>query len=98
LTATAIRPRSSPGSVSNETGNNPTRTEFLTNLVNEARRLDPTHPITSALNSAHYEADENTMVLDDPFASVLDVVGVNEYIGWYTLRPEDADNVKWVLH
>jgi beta-glucuronidase len=84
-------------SVSNETGNNPTRTEFLTNLVNEARGLDATRPITSALNSAHYKAEENTMVLDDPFASVLDVVGVNQYIGWYTLRPEDADNVKWVL-
>ena len=84
-------------SVSNETGNNPTRTEFLTNLVNEARRLDATRPITSALNSAHYKADENTMILDDPFASVLDVVGVNEYIGWYTLRPEEADNVKWIL-
>jgi beta-glucuronidase len=37
------------------------------------------------------------MILDDPFASVLDVVGVNEYIGWYTLRPEEADNVKWIL-
>ena len=37
-------------SVSNETPNNPTRTEFLTNLANEARRLDPTRPITSALH------------------------------------------------
>jgi beta-glucuronidase len=82
-------------SVSNETPNNPTRTEFLTNLANEARRLDPTRPITSALNSARPNGTE--MVLDDPFAKALDVVGVNEYIGWYTMRPEDADKITWVL-
>jgi beta-glucuronidase len=82
-------------SVSNETANNPTRTEFLTNLVNEARRLDPTRPITSALNSAH--SRNGGMILDDPFANVLDVVGVNEYIGWYGGRPEDADTIGWIL-
>lgn len=36
-------------SVSNETPNNPARTQFLTNLANEARRLDPTRLITSAI-------------------------------------------------
>jgi beta-glucuronidase len=82
-------------SISNETGNNPTRTQFLTNLASEARRLDSTRPITSALNSAHHRGDE--MVLDDPLADVLDVVGVNEYVGWYDMRPEDADALKWVL-
>jgi beta-glucuronidase len=39
-------------SVSNETGNNPTRTKFLSDLVAEARKLDPTRLITSALNRA----------------------------------------------
>jgi beta-glucuronidase len=82
-------------SVSNETGNNPTRTEFLTNLVSEARRLDSTRLITSALNSARPQNGE--MVLDDPFANVLDVVGVNEYIGWYGGHPEDADTIRWIL-
>ena len=28
---------------------------------------------------------------------MLDVVGVNEYVGWYDGRPEDADGLKWVL-
>ena len=82
-------------SVSNETPNNATRTQFLTNLANEARRLDATRLVTSALNSARSKGDE--MVLDDPFAHALDVVGVNEYIGWYVMTPEDADAVKWVL-
>jgi beta-glucuronidase len=82
-------------SVSNETGNYPARTQFLSNLASEARRLDSTRLITSALNSAH--ANGETMVLDDPLVDALDVVGVNEYIGWYTKSPEEADSVKWML-
>lgn len=82
-------------SVSNETGNNPIRTEFLTNLANEARRLDGTRLITSALNSQHIQG--STATLNDPLADVLDVVGVNEYIGWYVDQPEEADNVRWLL-
>ncbi len=82
-------------SVSNETPNNPTRTQFLTNLANEARKLDPTRPITSALIGPH--AKGNEMVQHDPFADALDVVGQNEYVGWYEMRPEDADNIKWTL-
>jgi beta-glucuronidase len=82
-------------SVSNETSNNPTRTTFLTNLASEARKLDPTRLITSALNSEHIQG--STATLDDPFANTLDVVGVNEYIGWYGGEPEDADNMHWVL-
>jgi beta-glucuronidase len=82
-------------SISNETGNNPVRTQFLTRLAAEARRLDGTRLITSALNSARMK--DGAMVLDDPLADVLDVVGVNEYIGWYGGRPENADSIRWVL-
>jgi len=82
-------------SVSNETSNNPVRTKFLTGLVDEARRLDSTRLITSALNSAHIEG--TNAVLNDPLADVLDVVGVNEYIGWYGGLPEDADKMHWTL-
>lgn len=82
-------------SVSNETGNNPVRTKFLTDLVNEARKLDSTRLITSALNSEHVVG--STATLNDSFADVLDVVGVNEYIGWYGGAPQDADNMHWVL-
>ena len=44
-------------SVSNETPNNPTRTKFLTDLANEARRLDPTRLITSAIIGPKAERD-----------------------------------------
>jgi beta-glucuronidase len=82
-------------SVSNETPNNPTRTQFLTNLANEARRLDNTRPMTSALLGPRPKGFE--IVEDDPFAAALDVVGQNEYIGWYEGRPEDADKMHWTM-
>jgi beta-glucuronidase len=82
-------------SVSNETSNNPTRTQFLTGLANEARKLDSTRLITSALNSEHIH--DSTATLNDSFTDALDVIGVNEYIGWYTGAPEDADTMQWNL-
>ena len=82
-------------SVSNETPNNPTRTAFLTDLANEARKLDDSRLITSALIGPHPKGNE--MVQDDPFTNALDVVGQNEYVGWYEGRPQDADNMHWTL-
>jgi beta-glucuronidase len=82
-------------SVSNETPNNPTRTKFLSDLAAEARKLDSTRLITSALIGPH--ANGNEMVQDDPLCNALDVVGQNEYIGWYEGTPEQADTLHWTL-
>ena len=82
-------------SVSNETPNNPTRTEFLTNLANESRKLDPTRRVTSAMNTAHIEG--TTANLPDKFADALDIIGINQYVGWYTGTPEQADAIQWTL-
>ncbi|MCU1323710.1 MAG: Beta-glucuronidase [Acidobacteriaceae bacterium] len=80
-------------SVSNETPNNPTRTKFLTDLANEARSLDPTRPITSAIIGP--KIIDHKMDGNDPLTAALDVVGQNEYIGWYEMTPEDADLIQW---
>ena len=55
------------------------------------RRVDPI-----ALQ-AHEVADRNriTIHIDDPIASDLDVLGNNEYIGWYVRKPADADSIDW---
>ena len=82
-------------SVSNETPNNPARTRFLTDLANEARRLDPTRLITSAILGPRPNGTE--MVNNDPLCDALDVIGQNEYIGWYEMTPEDADNIQWTF-
>jgi beta-glucuronidase len=82
-------------SVSNETPSNPSRTKFLTDLANEARRLDPTRLITSAIIGPRPNGLE--FVNNDPLCDALDVIGQNEYIGWYEMTPEDADKVHWTL-
>lgn len=82
-------------SVSNETPAGPDRTRFLTNLANEARKLDDTRLITSALIGPHPTGKE--MIQRDPLMDALDVVGQNEYIGWYQGTAEDADTTTWEL-
>jgi len=82
-------------SLSNETPSSPQRLEFLTKLAAFTRQLDDTHLITSAMNSAKKTAPD-TMTLDDPLGNILDVLGVNEYLGWYVGKPEDADHLKWL--
>ena len=80
-------------SVANETPVKPERLVFLTQLVKDARDLDSTRLITSAMNPTENTGDERT--LNDPLGDVLDVVGLNEYLGWYGGRPEDADRMQW---
>jgi beta-glucuronidase len=63
-------------------------------LAKEARRQDPTRLITSAMNHVT-EAGPDKRVLDDPLGESLDVLGLNEYLGWYGGRPEDADRWQW---
>ena len=41
--------------------------------------------------------NENQMVQDDPLMNSLDVIGQNEYIGWYEGKPDDADTMQWTL-
>jgi beta-glucuronidase len=83
-------------SLSNETPNTPQRVEFLTKLAAYTRQLDDTRLITSALNTAKKTAPD-TETLNDPLGEVLDVLGLNQYLGWYGGKPEDADNMKWII-
>jgi beta-glucuronidase len=80
-------------SVANETPVGEARTRFLHGLVDEARALDPTRLLTAA-NERHY-ADPETQVVDDPLGEWLDVLGCNEYVGWYDGPPEKADRLAW---
>jgi beta-glucuronidase len=81
-------------SISNETPVSPERNAFLREMAGYARQLDRTRLITSA--SDKWEHGAQTSALKDPLGEFLDVIGLNEYIGWYgDLRPEDADGMQW---
>jgi beta-glucuronidase len=81
-------------SMANETPNNTARTQFIETLASRARKLDPTRLITAALL---VRGEGHTKIIDDPLGKALDVIGFNEYIGWYEGHPDSPDITKWQI-
>ena len=81
-------------SMANETPINDARTKFISDLAARARELDSTRLITAALL---VRAEGMTKIVDDPLGKYLDVIGSNEYIGWYEQTPEAADKTEWKI-
>jgi len=81
-------------SMSNETPIKPERTAFISTLAQTARQFDDTRLITSALNRVDHTS-EYVRTLSDPLGASLDVLGINEYIGWYEGSVYDADQMQW---
>ena len=84
-------------SVANETPISDARNRFLRQLIQDAHSSDPTRLVSAALqNEETVDGDRFTIHINDPIGNDLDVLGNNEYIGWYVRRPEDADRTDWV--
>ena len=75
-------------SVGNETPVSEARNQFLRTLVEDVRAADDTRLVTAALE--HRAVDARTHVLDDPLGVALDVLGLNEYVGWYDGLPGEV--------
>ncbi|HEX2781860.1 MAG TPA: glycoside hydrolase family 2 TIM barrel-domain containing protein [Gemmatimonadaceae bacterium] len=69
------------------------RLEFLRTLIDDVRALDDTRLVTAALE--HRYTSPDTISIDDPLGAYLDVLGNNEYIGWYDQPLDKADRVVW---
>jgi beta-glucuronidase len=80
-------------SVANETPLSDARLTFLKNLITHARSLDGTRLLSAAMER-HY-LNPTTQMIDDPLGEYLDVLGCNEYVGWYDGLPEKADGLEW---
>jgi beta-glucuronidase len=59
---------------------------FLRKLLEQARAQDPTRLLTSAIVTAY---NGKVATLDDPLGQYLDVLGYNEYLGWYVGAPDE---------
>ena len=81
-------------SLSNETPTSSPRLEFLKTFAAYTRKLDNTRLLTSAMNRTG-SAGPYQRLINDPLGEYVDVQGLNEYIGWYEHRPEDADKTTW---
>lgn len=71
-------------SVGNENPDSDPRFDFMSSLAASARAMDPTRLISAACL-----VDLHQLKIADRMASVIDVIGINEYFGWYFPNYED---------
>ncbi|ASU33537.1 glycoside hydrolase family 2 protein [Mucilaginibacter xinganensis] len=81
-------------SVANETGPSKDRDRTLVELAKEAKMLDPDRLVTAAFNNVSYH--DGKMELKDSVMKYVDVIGINEYMGWYTDWAKDPEKVQWL--
>lgn len=70
--------------IGNENPDTDARFAFMSRLADVARDLDPTRPISAA---CLVNVEERRIA--DRLAAVVDIIGVNEYFGWYFPDFED---------
>jgi beta-glucuronidase len=79
-------------SVANETPIGDARNRFLSQLIEEAHTGDPTRLVSAALQANESQQGGRLSIrINDPIAKELDVMGNNEYIGWYSHAIADLD-------
>ena len=84
-------------SVANETPVTEPRNAFFRQMIQTAHSADSTRLVSAALQAHESDApDRITITINDPIAADLDVLGNNEYIGWYVHQPADADRTDWL--
>ena len=81
-------------SLANETPRSDERLNFISKLAVRARELDDTRLISSALSGTS-EVKPGIWSLEDKLIESLDVVGVNQYYGWFGGTPDDLCEMKW---
>ena len=80
-------------SLANETSPTKERTEALKDLIQTARSLDSTRLVTCAFDNIKYTGD--TARFTDSLGALLDVISVNEYLGWYQKWPKTPGVFTW---
>jgi beta-glucuronidase len=65
-------------SIGNENADTDSRFSFMSGLARKARELDPTRLVSAACLINHEK-----LAIEDRLADSLDVIGINEYYGWY---------------
>ena len=71
-------------SVGNETPDSDPRFQFMSRLAAKAKAIDPTRRVSAACL-----VDLEQLKIADRLSSVIDVIGINEYFGWYFPNYDD---------
>lgn len=80
-------------SIANETPVSEARNIFLGKLAKKVKELDKTRLVTAALDT--HSGGESERIIDDPLGEFVDVIGINNYCGWYSGTPESCPEIKW---
>ena len=82
-------------SIANETKPSDFRDKVLTELVSVTHSLDNTRLVGAAFNNSKFDTKTSTFSINDKVAEAVDVVGVNNYMGWYMHYPQNIENIQW---
>jgi beta-glucuronidase len=80
-------------SAANETLPGEDRNRFIAALLERFREVDPTRLVTAALLTL--PSNDPDVHIDDPLGEHVDVIGVNQYLGWYYGNRDDIPSVRW---
>ncbi len=80
-------------SAANETLPGDDRQRFIGTLLDRFRSLDPTRLVTAALLTI--PSNDPAVHIDDPLGDHVDVIGVNQYLGWYYGERSTIADVRW---
>lgn len=81
-------------SVANETPISPERNEFLTGLISQVRKKDPTRLVSAAvLNKV--KGEDGVWTIEDPIISLTDILSFNLYMGWYIRMDNFGTEMNW---
>lgn len=80
-------------SAANETLPGEDRNQFIRTLLERFKDLDPTRLVTAALLTL--PSNDPSVRIDDPLGEHVDVIGVNQYLGWYYGNREDIAATRW---
>lgn len=79
-------------SIANETASIPSRNAFLSEMANHIRSIDQTRLISAAIKKDQ-ELDghpDRVYTYNDPLIKTLDILSINEYLGWYGGLPDQC--------
>ncbi len=80
--------------MANETTPTSIRTKVITDMAATCRSIDNTRLVSVAFNNLKYV--ENKVIIEDSLIDSLDLIGVNEYIGWYKPWFATPSEIEWV--
>ncbi len=81
-------------SIANETAPIPDRNKFLSDLADYVHTIDDTRLLSAAIKKDQ-ELDghpDSVYTYNDPIIEKLDIISLNEYLGWYGGFPEECRN------